>query len=727
MVSDFIHPMVTPNAFNFYDTIAAQRQDSEDLQACIRRTVEQLKRLNKTSPSRPGMLLGKVQSGKTRAFLGIIALAFDEGYDAAIILTKGTKSLTRQTVQRVKSDFAQFIADDKVQVHDIMQFVELTGYELAQKLIIVVKKQDDNMKRLITAFQRPELNCKRLLIVDDEADFASVSFRQAGGVASQGVIASQIDQLQNIVSDSDFLQVTATPYSPYLQPEESVIRNGRALFLPKKPSFTEILPIHSGYVGGEAYFENSSDPTSPAYHFYRPVPLAERDTLKKPDGRRLQLGQVLTHNNVAVLRHALMTFLVGGVIRRIQQRQSNQTPQKFSLLFHTEQQRASHDWQELVVGTIIEAFKVEAAANTALFQSLFTAAYDELKPSIEVANVALPNRLTVSAEVKTALSQGHVMLTKVNSNEQVDQLLDEEGQLKLRTPYNLFIGGQILDRGVTIRNLIGFYYGRNPQRLQQDTVLQHSRMYGARPLADLPVTRFYAPKSIYDLMKRIHQFDSALREAFVSGAHEKGVYFIATDNGGRLVPCSPNKLVFSDLISIRPGKRLLPFGFQTIAKSNGQKLITKLDGQIDSVCGRADGVASLVSVETAVELVTACYALFDTATLEEDDKSAQLAALEHLAKIAKAPSENGKVHILAWRNRTLARERGSGRLNDSPDTKQQTDSAHEVAKDAPALILLRNNGAETDGWRGMPFWWPVIVVPRNAVTSIFAGNTPASA
>lgn len=32
-------------------------------------------------PNRPGMLLGKIQSGKTRAFLGVIARAFDRGYD----------------------------------------------------------------------------------------------------------------------------------------------------------------------------------------------------------------------------------------------------------------------------------------------------------------------------------------------------------------------------------------------------------------------------------------------------------------------------------------------------------------------------------------------------------------------------------------------------------------------------------------------------------------------
>jgi hypothetical protein len=167
-------------ASDFYLRLAASRQDTEELQACIRQTIEQFKHADPTSPSRPGMLLGKVQSGKTRAFLGIIALAFDEGYDVAVILTKGTRSLARQTVQRVKADFTPFISEDQVQVYDIMQLVDLTGYELAQKLILVVKKEDDNMKRLLQAFERrfPSLRSKRLLIVDDEADFASVSFRQ---------------------------------------------------------------------------------------------------------------------------------------------------------------------------------------------------------------------------------------------------------------------------------------------------------------------------------------------------------------------------------------------------------------------------------------------------------------------------------------------------------------------------------------------------------------------
>ena len=92
---------------------------------------------NQTSMDRPGMLLGKIQSGKTRAFIGIVALAFDNGYDMAIILTKGTKVLAQQTYQRLRSDFAEFIESDDIQLFDIMNIPEnLPPYILGKKIIM---------------------------------------------------------------------------------------------------------------------------------------------------------------------------------------------------------------------------------------------------------------------------------------------------------------------------------------------------------------------------------------------------------------------------------------------------------------------------------------------------------------------------------------------------------------------------------------------------------------
>ena len=58
----------------------------------------------------------------------------------------------------------------------------------------------------------------------------------------------------------------------------------------------------------------------------------------------------------------------------------------------------------------------------------------------------------------------------VNSDKDVLALLDDKAELRLRTAFNIFIGGSILDRGITIPKLISFYYGRNLQTTQADTV-----------------------------------------------------------------------------------------------------------------------------------------------------------------------------------------------------------------------------------------------------------------
>jgi hypothetical protein len=704
----------------FYDQLASKRGDPPELREKVEEVLDKLQS-EATSTKRPGILLGRVQSGKTRAFLGVIARAFDRGYDAAIILTKGTKSLAEQTLSRVKDDFRDFIAADQVEVLDILHVPELTPYELNRKLIFVVKKEDDNLRHLLRLFQvqYPDLRNKSVLIIDDEADLASVSFRKSNGISTAGVISQQIDRLRESVTKSAFLQVTATPYALYLQPDEETVVNGNSLFKPKRPAFTVLLPTHSKYAGGDEYFEKSTDTDTPAFYFYREVPLPERDALKKEDRRRLQIDRVLTERNVAVLRDAVVTFLVGGAIRRLQQRAAGLRPQKYSFLFHTEQSRNSHEWQERVVGAIRDSLVDQARADSPLFNELLRAAYIDLQRSIELEGVSLPKLEDTKKAVVESLDSGQLMITKVNSDKDIKELLADDGQLKLRTPFNMFIGGQILDRGITVSNLIGFYYGRNPNRFQQDTVLQHSRMYGARSTADLSVTRFYAPQHVYQVMKRIHEFDGALRDAFVSGAHEGGVHFIQKDPSNRLVPCSPNKLLFSDVVSVRPGRRLVLSGFQTVYKSHGTKTLETLDAQIEKITGGAREPVQ-IDVGDAVELLRLAYANLEFTDTANDDRAAHVAALEHLSRTCRKPALKGKVWLLVAKDRDVARYREEGRFSNAPDTKQQKDLARTNAEDIPVLMLLRQNGDEAKGWRGLPFWWPVIMTPRSGITAIFA-------
>ena len=230
---------------SFYQQLSDKRASenrpiSDKLKDCIFSTLDELSQKD-TSIHSPGMLLGKVQSGKTSAYLGIIALSFDKGYNIVIILQKGTKALSEQTIQRVRKDYSKFIEDDQMKVFDIMHFpTNLTKWVLNQKMVIVAKKQKDNLQRVMTVLSNtyPDLKDKKILIIDDEADFASICFRKNSeeDKIEQGKISSQIDEIRRNVAESDYLQVTATPYSLYLQPDETESADG--LFLPKRPLFT---------------------------------------------------------------------------------------------------------------------------------------------------------------------------------------------------------------------------------------------------------------------------------------------------------------------------------------------------------------------------------------------------------------------------------------------------------------------------------------------------------
>lgn len=717
---------------SFYSSFTSDTQRYSDVdKQCIERVVDRLLNVQ-TSATRPGVLLGKIQSGKTKTFLGAIALAFDKGFDIAIILTKGTKALTRQTLARVRKEFAIYHNQDRLQVFDIMTVPSgLTGYELNQKLIFVSKKQSDNMARLATLFRDtyPELAGKRVLIVDDEADYASVGFRNN---QTQGLVANtttqQIDQLRTLLASSAFLQVTATPYSLYLQPEEFRL-NGNE-FKPIRPAFTELVPVNPRYVGSDYYFDRSQEENSVASLIYQRVSLNELTVLRGPDRRRFRIEECLTSNAIPTLRAAICNFIVGGIIRRLQDQHSDLPPKKFSFLFHTESQKAAHAWQEEIVITLKDKLADAVKSDPQLLEQLLTSAYNDLTESINRMGHYLPPLENVLQSAFEALEKGWVMITKVNSEQQVEDLLDEEGQLRLRTPLNIFIGGQILDRGVTIANLIGFFYGRRPQVYQQDTVLQHSRMFGFRPIEDLTVTRFYTEPQIYDAMRRMHESDIALREN-IERNPEQSVVFIQRDSQGRVIPCSPNKILISNTTTLRPFKRILPVGFQSDYAIRVRPVVEEIDRILDNLCPYDDFEDPFqIRLESALGLINRIQPtlLMETDEGYDFDWDAARAALTYLSNAATSASNRGNVWCLVRQDRNLSRKVALGShtvYSDAPDTTRTEGAvARRVALDTPMLMLIRQNGQEfPQGWRGTPFYWPVIVAQQNIATSIFAHET----
>jgi hypothetical protein len=713
----------------FYPTFIGPRNYEGDVRACIERTVSKLLTTFTTS-DKPGMLLGKIQSGKTKTFMGVIALGFDNGFDVCVVLTKGTKALAKQTFERLDQEFEDFCPDDMI-VYDIMKLPTLSKWELGRKLIFVVKKQSDNLDRLRNAlvFDYPALRHKRILIIDDEADFASIGY---GGSKNSGfdlrTIAKQINDLRTDLPDCAFLQVTATPYSLYLQPED--LRIGSIEFQPVRPAFTELVPVHRNYVGGDVYFpEDESDAARPADFIHFDVTEKELSILKKKDKRTLDPDDALNSKAIPAFRAALVNFAAGAVIRRLQAKEAGIKPVNYSFLIHTEAGRGAHAWQEELTIALTEQLTEAADSGSSILTELIDEAYNNLAPSITLAGYHLPEREEVCEGVVSALREEWMLITKVNSDEDVMNLLDKTGQLRLRAPMNVFIGGQILDRGITIANLIGFFYGRNPKRFQQDTVLQHSRMYGFRPKEDMAVTRLYTAASIFEAMRRMQESDNALRRALEShGDHS--VIFIQKAPDGTVIPCSPNKILLSDVSTIRPHKRLLPVGFQSGFKTYIAKTVEEIDAL---VAGHRDELKPdepfLMPLQVSLEIIEKIYSTLEfEAAGYPNNQDELIGALSHLSMNCVDKSRRGKVWGIYRGGRDLVRIRESGRFMNAPDSSQREGKiARKIADTLPVLVLLKQNGKEELGWKGTPFYWPVVLTPANAKTAIFANQVRADA
>ncbi len=715
--------MVVTNGPIYPGFMARQGYD-EKARKCIIDTVNKLL-TNSTTTDKPGMLLGKIQSGKTRTFLGVTALAFDNGFDVAVVFTKGTNALARQTLARLTKDFKEEIDADLLHIFDVMSMpTPLAEYELQHKLIFVCKKEDDNIRRLDDAIFHTNrvLAMKRILLIDDEADFASIGFRRT---PAEGIkinkIASQIDELRKRLAHVDVLQVTATPYSLYLQPEELKIPATQEQFLPVRPAFTTLVPIHDKYIGGDFYFEESQEQDTIASCLHVAVNPDELTVLKAEDRRRFKIEECLSSPAVESLRRAIVTFIVGGFIRQRQETGAGKPRPKFSFIVHTETTKGAHEWQERIVQEIVDRLRTAVTTDNPIAKKLVDSAHADLAESLDIRKQPYPTAKECLKALGDVLPM--VNYTRVNSEQDVIAMLDESGQLKLRTPFNIFIGGQILDRGLTIANLIGFFYGRSPKKFQQDTVLQHSRMYGVRPEEDLAVTRFYTTLDIYASMRNIHVFDSTLRKTFEQGGQHAGVVFIRKDPSGRVLPCSPNKILLSTVTTVSPGARFLPVGFTPDAKTRAMPHVRAID---DLLAGHAAGenpppfILKLNEVEKIIHHIEASLVMDDG---WEWDVKAFKATLEHLANSNPAKSQKGEVACLVRRGRDLAKISPSGKMQNAPDSKTERDLVETFQGNRPALFLYRQNGKVEQKWNGCPFWWPVLRAPVTTPTVIFASDT----
>jgi len=680
----------------------------------------------------PIMMHGMIQSGKTRAFTGLIALAFDNDFDMVFILTKNSKALVQQTEARMKQEFKPFIAENEIVVKNIINMsYSLTGYQLEKKLIVIAKKQQDNLDKLIEFIDRYSIKQnKRTIIIDDEADTTGIGYEKVKGTDEYDLrtVASKVNDIRGNLDGCVFVQVTATPYALYLQPEFEETEKP----MPIKPKHTVLVPPGEGYIGGNYYFIESQKDDSPARFLFHPVGRDEHEivSVQKRKGKKSKINdrrtfkeeEILTNEDaLPVFKRGIINFFIGAIILRESRKKH------YAYVIHTATQKGSHNSLKSAAETLLSQIKNRDNTTMPKIEKLLMTSYGDIKQSVLAYGFDMTAYDIVYSKFFEAIDKEYYRVDVVNSDNDVYDLLNEDsGELQLANPFSIFVGGQVLDRGVTISNLIGFYYGRNPVTMQQDTVLQHSRMFGYRNKELLSVTRFYTTERLHSKMEKITEIDNELREEISEGTLGNGVYFITQEKPddksyGRIVPCSPSKIRVSDVIFLKPQSRTLPVGFTPINKAVAAQVDKKICKYFEAngITQQSDGFKIHISdVEKLIQLA------YEVIKKDEDstrfvDEDEFITTLRHLAR------KNQYIPIIIRMNRNIPKFRPDGRIYDNPDTSgQQPNVAKKFAIDLPVVMLLRESG-DAEGWHERQFWWPILVAPQNFPKTMYASKLPS--
>ncbi|OQP61905.1 hypothetical protein A3860_29865 [Niastella vici] len=244
-----------------------------------------------------GMVVGDVQSGKTSNYIGLINKAADAGFRIIIILSGLYENLRQQTQQRVDEGFSGFMSAPgsnseiigvgkhrkSFPVHPITHTKD--GGDLRASSLrnlplntndyyaIVIKKNASVLKNLLTwLYARGEKDGEYqiiknipLLIIDDEADYASINVDKDFVSRINGYIRSTL----GLFEQSAFIGYTATPFANIFMSDpndtegKDIIIDGKKFRLGDElfpRDFIINIPPPSNYIGYTKVFDTETWP-----------------------------------------------------------------------------------------------------------------------------------------------------------------------------------------------------------------------------------------------------------------------------------------------------------------------------------------------------------------------------------------------------------------------------------------------------------------------------------
>jgi len=496
---------------------------------------------------RRGLVVGDVQSGKTANYLGLMNMAYDYGYKIVILLAGLTDSLRIQTQKRTdkgvigaKSDTIgntieycgvgvynedHYVVPFTNQENDFARFIQrnlnASISDIRKPVVLVVKKNKKILESVIERLQSAlkGFDSKSILIIDDEADNASISTARPG--KDPTTINRCIRGIFNKFPIASYVGFTATPFANiFINPIDEDDEN-----LDLFPSdFIIQLNAPDAYFGGRKVF-----PSNDVEHARHVRLLDEEEELFLPVVHAIDDDFIgLPHS----MKEAIHSFLINNVVRTLRGHQCKHRSMMINITRYNNMQ--TRIWDK--VSDYVEKLKhiieqdswktTEDFIENAEMRDLYDLfCYSDFYAPIREGDEGEGYDPVSWEEIKDGLNFEiqQFMVVIVNSRNGKMSQVNADGK-SVRFDYEKYddtgarviaIGGMVLSRGLTLEGLMVSYYSRNAGAY--DTLLQMCRWFGYRPkyedlcrvyLSQINVDRFDAVlDAVADLKQQFAEMD----------------------------------------------------------------------------------------------------------------------------------------------------------------------------------------------------------------------------
>ncbi len=525
--------------------LTAGRFDSTTVESLDDASDSVLEHLEDPRPSGPdsfrvqGLVLGRVQSGKTANYTAVIAKAVDAGYRFVIVLAGVHNSLRQQTQQRLTDELglegSQGVGEPEAGRH----WISLTtssydgdfrsgtvGANVLQgssTVIAIVKKNASVLKRLLNWIdRRPKPVKLPVLIIDDEADNASINTRgnrppselvdiaieDADDTLEEDLSPSTINRLiRQLIAGfetASYVAYTATPFANVLiDPNATDMEVADDLY-PR--DFIISLPTPSNYIGPQRLFGTYSGVDDPDWE-----PSEELDVVRIVS--EVDSFLISETSLTDSLRHALMDFVLAAAAK-----ESRLGSGWATMLIHTthrinEQNTLGRKIAEEIT-RIRASWRYGEPADRRTFAQRWEteflshlSSYDDVAEATSLRNLH-PTKTSTSLEnIKSSIDrifrQG-IRTVVLNSSSE-----DELEYRNVRSGTVVVIGGNRLSRGLTLEGLLSSYFVRSSHNY--DTLLQMGRWFGYRDTY-VDLTRLWTTSVIYSHFRHLALVEEDLRD-----------------------------------------------------------------------------------------------------------------------------------------------------------------------------------------------------------------------